>query len=402
MNVMRWIEGSKVQYHPQWLRRWREDPFNLMPVYLEISPSGRCNHRCSFCAPDILGYPDRFLDTDIMCRRIGELRELREEDPDGLGVKSIQFAGEGEPTLHKELGRIFKATRDAGIDIGMLTNGTALPEQTARRIIPLVNGYIQFSVNAGTAKSYARIHDCSEQHWNMAWRNIERAANLKQTLGARDCELGVNMTVLVQEASKNGKVIPANWQEIEQLVQRAHASGADYVSIKPYSQHPLSQATAGRYGTMSYRQLMDEINATGEDLIRRYSSDLFEVVFRFTRFEEYESERPYSTCLVTPSLWSYIQSDGLWLSCSAYWTDPRFALGNLNTQTVREIWFGETRRQHLDFVLNHLDIGQCRKTCHPDKDNKFMTGLRGLSDEEFEKEMVQLETVSPPKRANFI
>lgn len=405
MNRKEWIEGAKIQYHPDWLRRWRQDPFSVPPIYVEISPVGMCNHRCTFCAPEVLGYPNRQLDLPLLRQRLMEIKSMREEDPDGLGIRSIQYAGEGEPTLHKDLVEIVRATREAGIDVGMLTNGTGLTEKVASGIIPLVNGYLQASINAGKAESYALIHRTEVHHWDLVWRNMEHAVEIKQKLGALECELGANMVILVKEAwdHQQNRMVPANWQEMELLVKKARDTGLDYVFLKPYSQLPQSIETGKLYKDMSYRQVMDEVCRMGKELEQKYNSSTFEVILRFRRFQEYEADdRGYQTCRATPTLWSYIQSDGVWISCSAYWTDQRFHLGNIKTQAIKEIWYGERRREHLDFVLNHLDITECRKNCHPNEDNQFLHQTAQMSDQDFSKMLVQLEAQPKPKRANFI
>ena len=393
MNLEKWIENPKVIYHPAWLKRWRQNPFSVPPIYIEISPVGWCNHRCTFCAVEMLGYPKNQLNASLLSRLLLEMRRMREEDPDGLGIKSIQYAGEGEPTLHKDLARIFRDTRKAGIDIGMLTNGTGLTAKLSREIIALVNGYIQISINAGMPASYAKIHRVPKRHWDLVWRNLDKAIKIKQELGAVECEIGANMTVL----------IPDNWLEMESLVKKARDCGLDYVSFKPYSQHLYSKETAKLYGGMSYKDVMEEILETGDALVRRYSSDSFEVIFRFSRFKDYESEeRGYLTCRATPTLWAYVQSDGALISCSAFWTDKRFILGNIKNQSFKEIWYGEIRRKHLKFILENLDISECRKTCHPDKENIFLNSTTNLSDSEFGLMALELKKIPPAKRANFI
>ncbi len=246
----------------------------------------------------------------------------------------------------------------------------------------------------------------SPNHWDLIWRNLEKAVNIKHNLEINECEIGANMTVLIQETKdhqRNDSIVPANWQEMELLTKRAKDCGLDYVSFKPYSQHPYSFETAKLYGKMSYREIMDEIIAIGEMLIKKYGSNDFEVIFRFSRFEDYEKEqRNYLICRATPTLWSYIQSDGTWISCSAYWTDERFHLGNINSQTISDIWYGQKRKEHLNFVLNELDISQCRKTCHPDKDNQYLHQINDFSDEEFNAEIDKLQSQAKPKRFNFI
>lgn len=78
-------------------------------------------------------------------------------------------------------------------------------------------------------------------------------------------------------------------------------------------------------------------------------------------------------------------------------------LGNVYSQTVKEIWFSDLRQEHMRFVLNKLNVcGRCRKGCHLDKENRYMTKLTLMSDEEFKQEMAQLKTQPWPKNANFI
>ncbi len=275
----------------------------------------------------------------------------------------------------------------------------------ALEIVPLINGYLQISVNAGKAETYSKIHQAPIAHWDIVWRNIEGMVRVKEALEAKECDIGVNMTLLIKETlKKDGSVIPSNWREAEFLVRRARDAGINYVALKPYSQDAYGKNTARLYGDIRYNPQMEEIRALGRYLTDTYSSTSFEVVFRISRFEEYELEdRGYNACLATPMVWSYIQSDGSWLSCSAHWTNPLFILGNINSQTVDEIWFNNLRREHMRFVLNKLDVcGYCRKGCHLDKENRYMTKLTLMSDEEFKQEMARLRTLPRPKNANFI
>jgi len=95
------IDSHKLNYHIRRVADWLDKKF-IYPVYREISPSGACNHRCFFCSMDFMEYRKDFLDTDILEKRITELA--------GLGLKSIMFAGEGEPFLYKDLPTIITHT----------------------------------------------------------------------------------------------------------------------------------------------------------------------------------------------------------------------------------------------------------------------------------------------------
>lgn len=392
MNMRDWIESTKITFQPEWIRRWDEDPFSVPPVYLELSPAGACNQRCTFCAPEVLGYKTTHLNADILAERFAEMKELREADPDKLGIKNFHIAGEGEPLLHPRIDQICQSARAAGISVGILTNGVPLTEKRAYAILPHVDLYLQISINAGTEESYSRIHQTHPKDWECVWKNIRRIVMIKQELKC-SCQIGVNLTVIA-EAEHEGKRIPSNWPEIELLVKRTKDAGVDYIAIKPYSQHPYSKKTVKLYGDATYASSIDKIAATGEYLRAQYETDQFKVIVRTDRFREYDEERGYDRCMATPTLWGYIQSNGTFISCSAHWTNPLFHLGNINTQTFKEIWFGERRRWLLDYMRN-FDISVCRKGCQPDRDNKFLARFQGLSDPEKERTLTTLAALPP-------
>ncbi|HAB51888.1 MAG TPA: radical SAM protein, partial [Ignavibacteriales bacterium] len=45
------IDSHKLMYHVSRINDWLEGKI-IYPIYAEISPSGACNHRCTYCALD--------------------------------------------------------------------------------------------------------------------------------------------------------------------------------------------------------------------------------------------------------------------------------------------------------------------------------------------------------------
>ncbi len=108
------IDSHKLMYHVERVADWL-DGKDIYPIYMEVSPAGMCNHRCTYCALDYMAYQQRFLDADVLKERLTELGRT--------GVRSIMYAGEGEPLLHKNITDIINHTKKSGIDVAITSNG---------------------------------------------------------------------------------------------------------------------------------------------------------------------------------------------------------------------------------------------------------------------------------------
>src|SRR6267378_1698373 len=166
------IDSHKLHLHPERVADWMQGKL-VYPLYVEIAPAGACNHRCTFCAVDYIGYVVRFLDSDVLKARLTEMGRL--------GVKSVMYAGEGEPLLHKRLAEIIVHAKGAGIDNAITTNAVALTEKFAVQALPATT-WIKASINAGTRETYGKIHQTDEKDWDRVWQNLARAVELRSTL----------------------------------------------------------------------------------------------------------------------------------------------------------------------------------------------------------------------------
>ncbi|MES9901489.1 MAG: radical SAM protein [Sedimenticola sp.] len=350
------IDTHKLIYHParvaafvdagdDWLK-----VKSIYPIYVEISPIGACNHRCTFCALDYVGYKPDTLDADLLAQRLVEMGER--------GVKSVHLAGEGEPLLHKRLTDIVVAGADAGIDIGITTNATLIPARFLEEALPRLQ-WIKASINAGSANTYQQIHQGKAGDFERAIANLtamaerKREQNLAVTLGAQ----------LV--------LLPENRDEVAELAAICRDRiGLDYLVIKPYSQHNFSLTQ--RYADIDYNAY-DDLAASLEGL----SSDGFQLIYRANAIGKYAdpNARHYSRCYSTPLFWAYMASNGELYSCSAYLSDKRFSLGNLLEQPFAEVWEGERRKANFELVRNRLDISECRRNCRMDEINRYLFDL---------------------------
>lgn len=328
------IDGHKLEFHPQRVAQWLdakddwEKAKKVYPIYVEVSPMGACNHRCTFCAVDYIGYKaENQLDAELLIER--------QEEMAALGIKSIMYAGEGEPLLHKKIDAINYRATLAGIDTAFTTNGVLLDRLESLRW----TSWVKVSLNAGTRETYAKVHRTKEKDWDTVWKNIRAAVKRKG-----NCAIGVQMVCL-----------PENAGEEVTLQALCEDAGVDYCVLKPYSQHKMSI-------TKQYEGYKPINLPQGRKVV--------------VREEAIKTEgHHYDKCSATPNFWAYIMASGDIYSCSAYLLDERFKLGNIGRETFRDIWEGEKRHDNWRFVKQVLDIKECRVNCRMDKANRYLWGF---------------------------
>ena len=351
------IDGHKLTYHPKRVSQlldvendW-EKAKEIYPIYIEISPVGACNHRCTFCAVDYIGYKTRSLDVQMLRKRLPEMGEL--------GIKSVMYAGEGEPMIHKDIEEIVQITKNSGIDVSFTTNGTIMKESFVEQSLQQIS-WIKVSMNAGEASTYSKIHQTGEQDFNKVVQNVQKATRFKR-------DHGLSLSIGVQSL-----LLPENKDEMEQLTRLCRDDmGVDYLVIKPYSQHKFSETHL--YENVDYSRFLE----LGEQLEKWNTKD-FNVVFRSHTMKKHiePEESRYSKCNATPFVWAYIMADGSLYGCSAYLLDKRFEYGNLNELSFQKIWQGPHREANFEYILKELDISECRKNCRMDEVNRYLYRLK--------------------------
>jgi radical SAM protein with 4Fe4S-binding SPASM domain len=349
------IDSHKLIYHPQRVAQWLEarDSWSaarsVFPLYVEMSPVGACNHRCKFCAVDYIGYQAKRLDLEKITPKLQELGRL--------GVKSIMFAGEGEPLLHKQLTEMIEVCADSGIDTAITSNATVVSEKFLERALPHLS-WFKASLNAGSAETYADVHQTHADDFHKAITNLQRLVKHRDHHGYR-CTLGAQSLLL-----------PENRHEMVELARLCRDDiGLDYLVIKPYSQHLFSNTHT--YEGVSYED-MDQLAAE----LEAENRDNFSVVFRSNTMQKLSQAEPrYPKCGATPFFWAYVMADGDVYGCSAYLTDERFNYGNLNEQSFEEIWQGKKRKANFHYVREKLDIRECRTNCRMDEINRYLHAL---------------------------
>ncbi|MCU0666188.1 MAG: radical SAM protein [Candidatus Omnitrophica bacterium] len=349
------IDSHKLIYHVGRVNQWLEGK-DISPLYMEISLTGACNNRCIFCAFDYLNYKPQYLSEKVLKKFISEVSRS--------GLKSILFSGEGEPLLHPGLVSIIRHAREKLLDVALTTNGTLLSGKIASSILPYLS-WLRISFNAATANNYARIHGNTKESFYKIVANIKNAVSVKRK-HQYSCVIGVQF-LLIKENNK----------EVLKMAKLVKGLGADYLVVKPYSQHPKSINRLSK--TISYNKMREL-----EDKLDTFSDDRFKVIFRANTMAKLNQERNYKKCLALP-FWAHLVSNGDLYACSAFISDKRFCYGNIYKGSFEQIWKSAQRRKLEKLMKNSWDMHNCRLCCRMDEVNNYLWELK-----------------NPPIHVNFI
>jgi len=341
------IDGHKLLWHLDRVNQWLNNPV-IPPIYIEVSPVSYCNQNCIFCGLDFAKENKVKLNTEKFLKAV---REMGKE-----GVKSIMFAGEGEPLLHPDIELLIESTFKSGIDTALVTNGSEFNNINIEKVLKNLT-WVRFSVDAGSSEVYAKVHGTFKSAFEKVINAVKECVKYK-------VKNRLNVTIGVQFL-----LINENKSDLNKALQIFTNIEIDYFTIKPFSCHPQMLQNI----SITYNQsLLEEV----ENNVNKFS-DKLNIIFRKRAFiKSMGKQIEYNHCLALP-YWGYINSKGDFYTCSVFLGDNRFFAGNLYIETIKEIFFGKKRKNSIMFAQNELDVQkECRINCRMARINEFLNHLQ--------------------------
>lgn len=336
------IDSHKLMYHPERVSDWLKGK-KTYPIYVELSLTNACNHRCIFCAYSYIDYEKTFMDKDVL---ISTLKNMAD-----CGIKSVMFSGEGEPTLHPNINEIIEAAYNFGLDTAITTNGSFLNKITTLDKI----SWIKISLDAGTNATHSYVHGCFGKSFHNILDSIKDLVEERDNNNHR-CKIGCQVLLLEE-----------NIDEIEMLAYHLRSLGVDYLVIKPFSEHPKNPEV--------------EVNAITsiEDLDFTWTNsiDEIDIIIRKNTFDDIVHTKKYNKCHAS-DFWCHIDALGDVYPCNICLDDNNKSYGNVKEKPFREIWDNK--------YIFEPDVNGCRRGCRMDKCNQYLYELKK----------------SPPEHVNFI
>ncbi|MCX6707936.1 MAG: radical SAM protein, partial [Candidatus Woesearchaeota archaeon] len=341
------LEGHKLMYHVDEVSRWLKGE-TVAPIYVEIGPINACNHKCVFCALDYIKSKGAMIDKKAMINTLKNMADF--------GVKSIMFAGEGEPLAYPFIAEAVDKAKEYGLDIAITTNGVLLDEKKAESILENIS-WIKFSIDAGTRETYAKVHRCSPDDFDKVMKNIKSACEHRKKNGLK-CAIGCQILL-----------IPSNINEVEKLILKVKELGVDYLVLKPYSQHPNSINKL----VLDLKKNDNDSKLTG--LSKKHSTAHFKVIYRNISAQEVERKQcDYDKCHGL-NFFALVDASGNIIPCNLFYEKPEYYYGNINRNTFEEIWNSRKRKEILE-KLYGKGCENCRKGCRLNFVNKYLDAVK--------------------------
>jgi len=120
---------------------------------------------------------------------------------------------------------LFKLQKNSGIDVSITTNGCQENHNIWTEILPSLS-WIRFSVDAGSAKTYAKVHNVPNSHFDKTINSIKLCIKIKK-------DYNLDVTIGIQFL-----IIKENLSDLENALNLFTKIKVDYISFKPYSLHP--------------------------------------------------------------------------------------------------------------------------------------------------------------------
>lgn len=338
------MDSHKLIYHPETVARWLKGE-NIYPIEIEIGLTNACNHRCIFCAVDYTGYKPNRIDSDILIKNLEELAPK--------GVKSIIYAGEGEPLLHKDAPDIINKTKVFGIDVAMSTNGVLLTPEVSKECLKSLT-WVRFSVAGITDETYDKMQQGKAGDLAKVLSNMEEAVRVKK-------EQNLNTTLGVQLL-----LLPDNKDEIVQMGKELRRIGVDYFTIKPFSQHPQSRHIL----QVDYKEMLEL-----EKEVAGLQTDDYKIYFRARSMQKLDCKRDYGHCWALPFM-VYMDAKGNLWPCIVFMGKEELKYGNIYENSFVEIWEGARHKEISEYFMN-MDLEKnCRELCRLDEMNRYLEQLK--------------------------
>lgn len=340
---------SKALYHTDKIKALQQGQ-QITPTEIQVDLEAYCNDNCSFCSyrkED--GYNNRMLelinakpgtayhDDRPVGKPSPESRiplEFADKFPEQMleaGIPAIEITGGGEPTLWGRFNDLVENLGKAGLEIGLVTNGSLLTDQRIKLLTKYCT-WIRISMDSSNPETHKEIHRTANYDFDRRLNSIKKLALSK----SEELILGISFIVT-----------PDNYDDIENSARLFASVGVNHIRFSwMYDREGHAGLTQEQIDNLKklLDKLMDELNR-----------DDFRIIYEHGRIESYSKPNTdFNTCYYQRFVWA-IGADCKVYPCCIQKYHPDFAYGDIREKTLKEL----VNDLKTISAMNSLDVTKC-------------------------------------------
>jgi radical SAM protein with 4Fe4S-binding SPASM domain len=355
VDTKRRMDDCKLLWHKDRARDRFVHGRRIAPIHIDMGIAKFCNISCVFCYGFSQDPSNKFIQRDALLNTVIDARSI--------GVKSLGFIGDGEPTCNPHLWDALRTAGRIGIDASISTNGYIVNTDERRAAILENCRWMRFCFSAGTREGYKAIH--RRDYFDAVARNIGDMVKYRDSHGLK-CEIGLQAVFVPTLMS----------EEMIEESRLAVELGVDYLVIKQCSLPDAGESGMAQFDVKLYddpriTEVLEECQAM--------TTDRTEIIPKWNLMHQ-KGGKPYDHC-PSISLISEISGNGDWFPCGYFFGDkPQFSdlkFGNVHDNRLFEIWASDRYWKIIEHMENEFVPSQmCKGCCRQDKCNEWCHNYR--------------------------
>lgn len=316
-------------------------------LYIEATTG--CNLQCITCIRNVW--------TDPLAPMSSRTFQAILDGLDGLPeLNRVVFTSFGEPLTHPHILDMIAAVRQRGLAVTLGSNGLLLKPKTIRELIRLGVDRLMISIDGGKPETYAGIRGAQ---LSQVIGNIQLVNELKHELGSLFPAIGVEFVILKSNVDE--------LSELTRLAQKMNISRILVSNVLAYTEDMRSEILYGHEPVTPFKASGWAIRA--DAWVMWATLELPHMHWGAERRCRFVQDRAIvvgwdgtvSPCYALSHNYSYFAIDGVQKQVS------RYNLGNVNQQSLAEIWMAEEytcfRSEVLSYHFPSCPDCDLRQTC---------------------------------------
>lgn len=355
------IKGHKLYWHLSRVDDWVNGK-RIAPVYLEIGITRNCNIACVYCDYGTHRNKDKtFIPLEDLVRFLN--------DAASIGVKGVGIFGDGEPMLHSGVYEAVAVGKKAGLDMAISTNGQIMKSNKLYEFLKNLT-LIRFNISAANPKSYAEVMGVKAKDFYRVIENIKNCVEIKRKYNLNTT---IGMQMVLTSKSIND-IVPFGELGLE--------LGVDYAGIKQCTKSHKDLKGEAFVKEEEYVVDFDSIEHLMEKA-ESYSNHEYSVIIKREKMKS--KIKKYDHCYGCRFLLQ-VSGSGDVYTCSVFFGNPKFVLGNIRHESFKDIVFSERYNEVMNMIEKDIDVHKsCVVTCRQNEINEFLWKIK-----------------NPPSHVNFI